>query len=301
VLSPKPWKLEAVVRLLMRLFICMCFGWLVLALIYAKPRAAHEQIKLIGLAATAAMFLAGAIFLLRKEWTAQNFFSSGLAALMVFYVGLVLAMWVQHLAGAPPDKTSSKQMVVSMLSLQGATLILTALFLKEQATSWRDAFGLSNNVGRALLVGFAAAAIFLPCASLLKVLSEKGIQLFTHQQAPTQQAVEAIQAAPTLSYKILLGVFTLLLVPWGEEVLFRGILYTTIKQAGFPRIAFGLSSVLFAAIHTNAAIFVPLLLLAMLLAWLYDKTDNLLAPIAAHAAFNTAGFISILLQSNGSA
>jgi membrane protease YdiL (CAAX protease family) len=72
-------------------------------------------------------------------------------------------------------------------------------------------------------------------------------------------------------------------------------LYPTIKQHGFPRAALWSTSALFALIHFNVAIFIPLLLLALLLVWLYEKTDNLLAPIAAHAAFNAVNFVLFIL------
>ncbi len=36
--------------------------------------------------------------------------------------------------------------------------------------------------------------------------------------------------------------------------------------------------------------FVPLFALALALTWLYERTDNLLAPITAHALFNAANF-----------
>ena len=50
-----------------------------------------------------------------------------------------------------------------------------------------------------------------------------------------------------------------LLAPVAEELLFRGILYPAIKQAGFPRLALWGTSLLFAAMHMNLVTFVPLL------------------------------------------
>ncbi len=35
--------------------------------------------------------------------------------------------------------------------------------------------------------------------------------------------------------------------------------------------------------------------LALVLTWLYEKTDNLLAPIAAHSLFNALNFIALQL------
>jgi membrane protease YdiL (CAAX protease family) len=68
-------------------------------------------------------------------------------------------------------------------------------------------------------------------------------------------------------------------------------LYPAIKRIGFRRLALWGSSLLFAAIHLNFLTFVPLLLLSLGLTLLYENTDNLLAPITAHAFFNTLNFV----------
>ena len=85
-------------------------------------------------------------------------------------------------------------------------------------------------------------------------------------------------------------------VPAAEETLFRGIIYPTIKQAGFPKLAIWVTSIAFATIHLNAETFLPLLVLALLLILLYEKTNNLLAPVTAHAVFNAAQLIDLYSQ-----
>jgi membrane protease YdiL (CAAX protease family) len=45
--------------------------------------------------------------------------------------------------------------------------------------------------------------------------------------------------------------------------------------------------------------FVPLTVLAFTLIWLYERTDNLLAPILTHSLFNTTNFVWLLLGSAG--
>jgi membrane protease YdiL (CAAX protease family) len=47
---------------------------------------------------------------------------------------------------------------------------------------------------------------------------------------------------------------------------------------------------LFALIHGNLTIIIPLVALAVALALLYEWTDNLLASIIVHAVFNAANF-----------
>jgi membrane protease YdiL (CAAX protease family) len=51
------------------------------------------------------------------------------------------------------------------------------------------------------------------------------------------------------------------------------------------------TALFFAAMHLNVASFVPLLVLALVLTFLYEYTDNLLACIIAHSCFNAMNFI----------
>jgi hypothetical protein len=95
--------------------------------------------------------------------------------------------------------------------------------------------------------------------------------------------------------RITLGAAAVLLAPPAEEILFRGVLYPAIKQAGFPRLALWVSTLLFAAVHGNVPTFVPLAVLALVLTALYEHTNNLLAPITAHAVFNAVGLVWMLL------
>jgi membrane protease YdiL (CAAX protease family) len=306
VLTPKPWKLEAVLRLFLRLFICMCLGWLALAVAPSQTHSGHA--KMIVVAGISALCLIAALVLLGKAWTFQNFMSRGLIVLIIFYLGLVLSAWAQHLGGSFPEKPSVLKMAVSMVSLQGAVVILVACLLKEQRISWGEAFGLFNDAKRAVLIGVAAGIIFLPIGSCLKLLYDKGLDYSAHKPPAQQEAVQTIQKNPGWQDRLLLSVFTIILAPVGEELLFRGLLYATLRQVGFPKIGLWVTSIAFAAIHLRhwsgpellieADIFLPLVLLAMLLAWLYNRTNNLLAPIVAHATFNSAGLIALFFQRN---
>ena len=45
----------------------------------------------------------------------------------------------------------------------------------------------------------------------------------------------------------------------------------------------------------NLVTFVPLAVLELMLTALYERTDNLLAPITAHALFNALNFFTLFL------
>jgi membrane protease YdiL (CAAX protease family) len=114
-----------------------------------------------------------------------------------------------------------------------------------------------------------------------------------HLKPEEQQAVQTLQLASAWVARVALGAVTILLAPVAEEILFRGILYPWIKKEGFPRLALWSSALLFAAVHANLMTFLPLLVLAIALTLLYEKTDNLLAPITAHAVFNGMNFMAL--------
>ena len=74
--------------------------------------------------------------------------------------------------------------------------------------------------------------------------------------------------------------------------------YAFLKRIGHPQIALWLSALAFATIHLSASIFLPILLLGLVLAWLYEKTNNLLASITAHTVFNAINVVLLLYGDN---
>jgi membrane protease YdiL (CAAX protease family) len=233
--------------------------------------------------------------LLRRQWRLEDFLQRTLVLVACFYAAVLIGFWVQRTTGAPGPSVG--QTVVSALSFQGAVLVLVGTFLRDQEATWTEAFGLLDNVGRALLLGWVAGCLFLPVGWGLQWLSvEALIHLPRLELQPEQQqVVRSVQMAATPLHWIALGGVTILLAPVGEEILFRGILYPWIKRAGYARLALWGTAFLFGAIHTNLATFVPLTVLALILTILYERTGNLLAPIAAHALFNAVNFFHLYL------
>jgi len=297
VLSEKPWKLEAIARLLIGVFICMCCGSLVGTALYPRAGFQKHNVLFFVLAALALLLLIAALVQLGKAWTTENFRRRVGILFACFYPGLILLVCAQQLAGPPASKYAVGQMFIGLLSLQGGALVLTWRMLRQQRLNWMGAFGFSENWARAIVFGILVAGIFLPIGLELQRLSDIAMRLPHSPVKPVeQQAVQTLRMATAWTERLVAGIFTIGLAPFGEEILFRGILYPTIKQAGFPKIALWVTSLAFAAIHLNIETFLPLLVLALLLTLLYEKTNNLLAPITAHAVFNAVQFASLYIQ-----
>ena len=294
-LSAKPWRSEAVVRLGLSVIVCMYAGSLVMSVLhYFRPEGKPISLGFLPLALSALLCLGITLALLHKQWILETFIRRLIILLVCFYAGLFLGYFAQKMAS--PASQSTAQMLVGTLSFQGAALILISLFLREHQFRWAEAFGLANRWHYALLLGIVAACFFYPLGRTLQWLSFILMENHLPVKPEEQEAVQTLRAAASWLDRLSLGTVTILLAPIGEETLFRGILYPWIKQAGFPRLALWISSVLFALVHVNLMIFLPLLVLAIILTILYERTDNLLAPITAHALFNAMNFVMLYLS-----
>jgi membrane protease YdiL (CAAX protease family) len=76
------------------------------------------------------------------------------------------------------------------------------------------------------------------------------------------------------------------LVPFAEEVLFRGFGQAGMRRLVGPAGALLLTALLFGVAHAALAVLLPTFVLGFVLSWLYERTGSLAAPIAAHALHN---------------
>jgi membrane protease YdiL (CAAX protease family) len=181
--------------------------------------------------------------------------------------------------------------LLGTLSFQGATWVLIYFFLRRHQVRWREVFGLRESRRlRALLAALLTVLVILPIAWWLEQASALALKKIGW--SPTDQvAVMLLAGAKSWWTRVYLGAFAVVIAPVAEEFIFRGVLYPFVKQLGYPRFAWMGVNFLFALIHLDAATLVPLFVLALALTWLYERTDNLLAPITAHSLFNVANLV----------
>ncbi len=193
-----------------------------------------------------------------------------------------------------PDDCGS--VLLATLGFHGAAIVAGILFFKLHGIGWREISGLETaGWPRQLWLVFVALTLALPVMFGLKFLSE----LFLKKMGwpvEDQRAVELIVAAKSTGMKIYLGFFAVVLAPLAEEFIFRGLLYSGAKKLGWPKCGWIMVSLLFALIHTSAPIFLPLFVFALVLTWLYEKTEGLLAPVIAHSLFNAANLGLLVIQ-----
>jgi membrane protease YdiL (CAAX protease family) len=231
-----------------------------------------------------------------KPWRADTVILFCAAQFVCLCFGMIMAGLLQKFGVTGFKETEDAgNILVGTLCFQGATWVLIPIFLRQNQMGVREALGLRGpKLNQALLMAVLFVVVILPVALLLQTAS---VQVLTRLGWPpaNETAVTLMTGAKSLGLKIYLGFFAVVLAPVAEEFIFRGMLFPFIKQLGRPRLAWFGVSALFALIHFDAAIFVPLFVLALGLTWLYETTDNLLAPIVAHSLFNTTNLVLLYL------
>lgn len=201
-------------------------------------------------------------------------------------------MWLLSKAGVVLGSTEKNlvDFVVGSLSLQGPVLVLAGLFLRRHELAWSEAFGFGRTsprrcVGQAV----AAVSVILPTAMMLGAVAAVVLTRLGFKPE-MQPAVRMLSEGPPTWHLIVYGLGAVVLAPLAEEVLFRGLLYPALRRVCAPATAVWMAALPFAGMHFNAMAFLPMTFLAVTLTWLYERTENLLTAILAHALFNGVSF-----------
>lgn len=133
-------------------------------------------------------------------------------------------------------------------------------------------------------------------ANLLYTISGLATYIIHTTGCPDVQDALVLFAQGDVETKVYLIFSAVIVAPIGEECCFRGFLYNTLKKKSGRICAAIVSSFFFAAVHMSLAQFLPLFVFALMLCYIYEKTQRLSANILAHAIFNAATIVIMLVM-----
>jgi membrane protease YdiL (CAAX protease family) len=208
------------------------------------------------------------------------------------FVLLALSLAVGAVLSAPfTDDALALQSGEGELSLLGSAVILVAaqagllivgylLVYRPRALAalprfpGRDSLGsVLTGLGYGVLAWLGSSIVLVLVTALLTALG---------QAPPVGPAEQAIAMLDPWLVVVAIVVFA----PIAEELFFRGIVFNAwLREAGRVPAYLG-SAALFAVIHLSLASLLPIFLLGIALAWVYERSGNLLAPIVMHATVN---------------
>jgi len=215
-------------------------------------------------------------------WVGLLFFGG----LFSFYLGInqLLPEWFRDNPGVT---------ALGGVSMQIAAMLVIPLYYRKRLPE----IGLQGPVFSWKLTGYVL--MFLTMVYALSLLTGSigewlGVNTDSYREQHISQELHDAMATGWLTF--LLPLFaTSVIAPFGEELLFRGVLQSTLQRK-FGAVAGVLGSAfLFSLIHADLVLFLPIFLMGILFGWLYWLTRSLWAVIWLHLLNNLLASILDLL------
>lgn len=153
-----------------------------------------------------------------------------------------------------------------------------------------------------LLVGLVIGGVTIPMSMGAERLAIAMLSLLIGRQQVERMAASeherdvlmGILRGPLTSAE-LIGILILVcvVVPIGEEVFFRGFVYSALRQWG-TALAVGLSAMFFGTVHQQVVHFLPIFALGVVLTLLYERTRSLLPAMVVHSVNNLVAVLAVI-------
>ncbi|WP_208539077.1 CPBP family intramembrane glutamic endopeptidase [Algihabitans albus] len=178
-----------------------------------------------------------------------------------------------------------------------ASAVLVPLVLASQAAVFLAVFMVVLWHGRGLSLrllglgpmppGWLKRGILWGVGAVLPAIAVNAVTFVLFGVDQTNPQVEMLApAGPSLWGFLLVLPLVSILVPFVEEVAFRGVLYGWLRHHLKPGLAMAVSAAVFSVAHGIPQLIPALLLVGLLLARLRELEDSLWPCVAMHGAFN---------------
>ena len=217
-----------------------------------------------------------------RPWSAFEAVAMLVVLVALQLLTFALASVTRKLAGAA--LTTSAQFIAQTIVLDWLGLVLVFTIMVRHQWTWRTAFGLEAR-GRALLLGLVFFLAVMPFFWFYSTLFELGLRWFGVEPKLQEVAIAITNDQPLATRLYLLGV-AMVVAPFFEELLFRGIFLPALAKHMRIGWAVVLVSILFACIHVNVTSLLPLFVMSVAFSLAYLYSGNLLVPVLMHGLFN---------------
>ena len=224
--------------------------------------------------------------LVRRRLAPARYRGPSVILLLILAIFISTAAVIPFTADATVLVTGRGQMselgaLVLLTATQVALLAVTALFVllpdALRGLSLLGRLGAVRSVGTGLGFGLIAwIGATLASAVAAWLLTQAGIRPEPQAAEQALSIVDPLIAVPAV----------VIVAPVAEELFFRGVAFNAwLREYGYPRALFG-SALLFALIHGSLLALLPIFLLGIGLALVYDRSRSLLASMVMHATVN---------------
>ena len=177
----------------------------------------------------------------------------------------------------------------------GATLLARRWVAAGQTRRLLELLGLRGD-GALIGAGLLGLPAAVPAVAAAVALS--GLLLPTDRGSQNPVIPALLDCGP--SFKLLLLALVGVAAPLVEETMFRGLLYPAMAARIRPALAIPINGLLFALVHADLPVLLPLLALGSVLAYLRHRTGSVLPGMITHGLWNLQTFGIVLFLFGGS-
>ncbi len=174
------------------------------------------------------------------------------------------------------------------------TLIIYSVMFRNKDISIVKFCGVGKiSFKNTVLIVFMALS-FAAVGSLLVGLLMQFFSSYSATSEMIQKVGDAVKDDGGNSIIPWIGIFSVTVgIPIFEEILFRGLIFNSIKEHLTVKWSIVLSAIIFAIAHGNPLQAIYTFLLGVILAMVYEKTKNILTPILVHVLYNLYGSVIV--------
>jgi membrane protease YdiL (CAAX protease family) len=226
--------------------------------------------------------------LAKRELDRPSAILASLAAVVVLGIVLPLPLIYLTVGPRPPSPLPPPALAAALIGSSGGMMVvLIWRVVRPGAITWADMGLTTDHLGRRMAQGAVGGLIIFVLAQIVAlVVSSFGIE---QTQLAQFRAIRGAGPSQFLGLWLLAAVAA----PICEETFFRGYIFTALRQRYGRPLAYLGSSLLFAALHLNLPALAPIVVMALGVALLYDRSRSVVPGIVAHGLNNAVALIVI--------
>ena len=217
-------------------------------------------------------------------------------AILFSFFGYMIVMIEAALAGTfPAVKNDNFRMIMNSSVLDALVVVVILYFTVGQYSEKLASLGLSlKNFAHNVFYGVVGyLAVVPPLVGTLVVIA---FVIHVTKYVPEKQpVVELFLKERDTAFLAYTTVFAAFAGPVVEELFFRGFMYGALRKYAGVFWATLATAVLFSALHTNVVGFLPIMVLGIALAYVYEKTGTLVSSITLHTIHNFTMVLFVFL------
>jgi membrane protease YdiL (CAAX protease family) len=216
----------------------------------------------------------------------------------VFFASLIVGIPVIALIGINNANDIPFWVALSMTIVAELAVIVWGIIFSGFGKKWATYLKLNNFKWKYLLLGVIAGQVFYWGLQLLAWIAE-----LTGNPVSSSDTSKSLGSVGGVLGTVILVLFVPFIVPFIEEVLFRGVIVSSLQNSKWKAtwISVVVSAITFGVLHiqgfgsfTDFAIAIWITLMGGAFAYLYIKTQSLWTSIAAHSVYNLTSSVLIL-------